>query len=260
MNTHAAVYGAPALYDLAFGYRDFARECAFLGGVYERRRGRAPGSFLELAAGPARHALQMCAGGARTAALDLSPAMAAYAGAQAEARGLTMPYLIADMTAFESPDRFDLVACLLNSATYLMTDEAFGAHLDRVHAVLADGGIYVLELPHPLDGKTTSAWTVQDEAGALDVQWLHESTADARVTRARVRLEYRPRAGGAPVIVEDEALHRRYSRADLEALVARSGRFEIDGVFGALDEAVPLESAAAWRMVMVLAKRALTAP
>ena len=59
MNPHASVYGAPALYDLAFGYRDFARECAFLRGVYERRWGRPPQSFLELAAGPARHALQM---------------------------------------------------------------------------------------------------------------------------------------------------------------------------------------------------------
>jgi SAM-dependent methyltransferase len=231
--------------------------------VYQRRRGAAPGNFLELAAGPARHALQMRADGLRAAALDLSPEMAAYALTKASERGLTLPYLVADMTAFETPDRFDLVACMLSSATYLLTDDAFGAHLERVHAALADGGLYVLELPHPadLDGaaktknKTRSTWTARDDGGELDVSWLDEETPDARIIRARVRLAYRPRDGGPPVIVEDEASHRRYSRADIEVLIARNGRFDIGGVYGALDERVNLDDASAWRMLVVLERR-----
>jgi len=255
MTSHAAVYGAAALYDLAFGYRDFARECAFLRGVHDRRRDQPLRSFLELAAGPARHALEMCAAGVRAAALDLSPEMAAYATAKASERGLTLPYLVADMTSFAHPETFDVVASMLCSATYLMTDDAFIAHLDRVHAALVDGGLYVMELPYPADrneSKTKSTWTARDGAGELDVSWLDEETADPRITRARVRLEYRPFDGSPPTLIEDEALQRLYSRADVEALVARSGRFAIDGVFGALDEAVPLDAESAWRMLVVL--------
>ena len=256
MTSHAAVYGAAALYDLAFGYRDFARECDFLRRVHDMFRGQPPRSFLELAAGPARHALEMAAAGVRAAALDLSPEMAAYATANADERGVTLPYLVADMTSFAHPDTFDLVASMLCSATYLLTDEAFVAHLDRVHAVLANGGLYVMELPDPsFRNKTKSAWTARDGAGELDVRWLDEETAEARILRARVRLEYRPFDGSPPLLVEDEALQRLYSLTDIEALIARRGRFEIAGLFGALDEGVPLDSEAAWRMLVVLKKR-----
>src|SRR5262245_37216666 len=123
MTAHALVYGAPALYDLAFSYRYFARECSFLRGVYERRRGRPLRSFLELAAGPARHALGMCVAGVRATALDLSPKMAAYTATRAGELGLLLPYLVADMTAFETDDRFDLAASMLCSASYLLTDD-----------------------------------------------------------------------------------------------------------------------------------------
>jgi SAM-dependent methyltransferase len=253
---HAAVYGAPALYDLAFGYRNYAGECDFLRRVHEMLRGQPPRSFLELAAGPARHALEMAAAGLRTAALDLSPEMAAYAAAKAGERGLTVPYLVADMTSFTHPDTFDLVANMLCSATYLLTDEAFVAHLDRVDAVLADGGLYVMELVDPSDRtKAKSAWTARDAAGELDVNWFGEKTADARTIRVRIRLEYRPFDGSPPTIVEDEALQRLYSCADVERLIARRGHFEIAGLFGALDEGVPLDDDAAWRDLVVLRKR-----
>lgn len=256
MNTHAAVYGAPGLYDLAFGYRDYAGECDFLRRAHDMFCGQPPRSFLELAAGPARHALEMAAAGLRTAALDLSPEMAAYAAAKAGERGLTLPYLVADMTSFAHPDTFDLVANMLCSATYLLTDDAFAAHLDRVHAVLADGGLYVMELVDPSDRKKAkSTWTARDAAGELDVRWLGEETADARIIRARVRFEYRPFNGSPPTLVEDEALQRLYSCADVERLIARRGHFEIAGLFGAVDEGVPLDDDAAWRDLVVLKKR-----
>jgi len=259
MNPHAAVYGAPALYDLAFSYRDFARECTFLRDVFARRRRHPVGSFLELGAGPARHALEMRRSGVRATALDLAPEMAAYTVGVARASGLTVPYLVSDMTAFHVPERFELAASMLCSASYLLTDDAFVAHLDHVGAALDDDGVYVLELPHPadesVDGKprTKSAWTMRDDAGELAVRWHEERVAGTSgIFRALVHMSYRPADGGPAVLVEDEANLRRYSDADIRALVARNGRFEIAGVFGALDEAVPLDAEDAWRMVVVL--------
>src|SRR6187399_2309006 len=98
MQEHSTIYSAAELYDLAFSYRDVAKEARFLVRLYERRRGRAPSTFLELAAGPARHALALGQLGLDVAALDLSPAMAEYSRRIANERGLTFPYLVADMT------------------------------------------------------------------------------------------------------------------------------------------------------------------
>jgi SAM-dependent methyltransferase len=64
-----SIYSMPALYDLAFGYRDFEQEVDFLLNVHEKATRRSSSSsdkaattkqpyhILELAAGPARHSL-----------------------------------------------------------------------------------------------------------------------------------------------------------------------------------------------------------
>jgi SAM-dependent methyltransferase len=255
------VYDAPALYDLAFGYRNYAHEASFLRGVYERRRQRPPRSFLEIAAGPARHALAMAALGLEVAALDRSPAMAAHARRTAAEQGVELPYVVDDMAAFALPRSFDLAACMIASASYLLRDEDFVAHLRCVRAVMARGGIYVIELAHPseLDGaaKTKDTWTMRDAGGELDVAWIsrEESFDPADKTKVHhVRMIYRPHAGD-PVVLEDESRQRGFSRADIEALVAAAGGFEIEGLLGALDEAVALDAEGAWRMVVVLGAR-----
>ncbi|KAH8059994.1 hypothetical protein JL722_4948 [Aureococcus anophagefferens] len=58
----ASVYESPELYDAAFGFRDFASEVDFLLGAHERHGSTGPAaSVLELAAGPARHAVEAAA-------------------------------------------------------------------------------------------------------------------------------------------------------------------------------------------------------
>ena len=87
------VYDAPALYDAAFGFRDFADEVDFLFAAHERhgKTGGAPQRVLELAAGPARHAVEAASRGARSHAIDLSPAMAAHGAAIVRAASTAPP-------------------------------------------------------------------------------------------------------------------------------------------------------------------------
>ncbi|MCC7539707.1 MAG: class I SAM-dependent methyltransferase, partial [Deltaproteobacteria bacterium] len=106
--THRAIYAAPFVYDLAFSYRDIDRERTFLADVYERRRGRGPASFVELAAGPARHALAFAAMGIRSHAVDLSPEMVAYGRELADARNVHLAYERGDMRSFTLEAPVDL--------------------------------------------------------------------------------------------------------------------------------------------------------
>ncbi|MEO8180963.1 MAG: class I SAM-dependent methyltransferase [Deltaproteobacteria bacterium] len=255
MMEHATIYDAAALYDLAFSYRDFPKETRFLRQLYAQRLGREPRSFLELAAGPARHALEMRAEGLDVAALDLSAAMAAHSQHRARERGLPFQYVVGDMTNFAFDRNFDLIACMLCSATYLLTDEQFQRHLSCVRAALADDGVYILELPHPdeaSEAKTSERWTMKDERGELSVEWC-EAAAENKLLTIDVRLEYRPRDGRPPQLVVDRGRQRDISEADLSQM-ARATGFVVSDVFGALDEAVALHDPKAWRMVAVLRK------
>jgi SAM-dependent methyltransferase len=255
---HGTIYEAAALYDLAFSYRDFPRESRFLSMLYEARRGRKPRTFLELAAGPGRHALEMQAAGVTATALDVVPEMAEYARNKAAERGVDLDYLVADMTRFETARRFDLAACMLCSGTYLITDAAFRSHLGAVHAALTEDGMYVLELPHPSEldrPKTKGEWTMRDAAGELFVEWIEDETArDGNTWLARVRFEYRPLEGSAPRIVSDASRQRDFTPAEIESFAAETG-FLVEDVFGALDENIALDHEKAWRMLVVLRRK-----
>ena len=56
---HERIYAAARYYDIAFAYRDFAEECDFLIRAAALHLGRDPSSVLELAAGPANHAIEL---------------------------------------------------------------------------------------------------------------------------------------------------------------------------------------------------------
>jgi SAM-dependent methyltransferase len=256
---HGDIYGAAELYDLAFSYRDYAHEAAFLRRTFEDRAGRPPARFLELAAGPGRHALAMAATGVASTCVDLSPAMSSYARGLAERHGVALACVTADMRSFELADRFELAACMLCSATYLLTDADFIAHLKAVARCLGPDGRYILELPHPGDhdgaGTTKDAWTVQSEAGALEVTWRElaasRTAAGPTIIDCLARLVFTPTTGPR-VIIEQRSSQRAIPRAELEHLVAASGAFALEHLWGALDPTIELEGPRAWRMVAVL--------
>ena len=76
--SHHRVYERAEIYDIAFDFRDYEAQGNFLLQCHEELRGRPAKSWLELAAGPARHTLEMARRGLSCTALDLSPAMVHY--------------------------------------------------------------------------------------------------------------------------------------------------------------------------------------
>lgn len=241
---------------MAFSYRDFAAEARFLRSLFEHRRARAAESFLELAAGPARHAIEMLREGLRGSALDCSPAMVAYGRARAAELRLPLEYDEGDMTRFEVRRPFDLAACMLCSASYLLTDDAFQSHLECVRRALSPDGMYVLELSHPAEltgvQKSNSSWRIRDSAGELEMTWGGEPTEG--IFLADVRLVFRPFDGSAPVEVIDQARQRGYDLPELVRLAERSG-FSSEVVLGGFDERLALADPKAYRMILGLKPR-----
>lgn len=185
----SSVYADPELYELAFGFRDFDSEAAFLARMCRAHAGRAMRSVLELGAGPAWHSVSCVTtqGPCVAVALDNTPAMLKRASQRALERGCeeSVAVVAGDMTRLDAralkrtaqtlvPTRqklsdttddrsnrsnddsrefagFDVVTVLLGTAAHLTAPEDAEACLRGAADCLAPGGIVVLELEHPYD-------------------------------------------------------------------------------------------------------------
>lgn len=256
---HRQIYDQARLYDLAFSFRDVPAECNTLAALLRRHAGREPLSVLELAAGPARHAREFARRGAAAAALDSVPAMGRYALDRAREDGVAIEAVCADMVDFQLGRRFDLVVLLMDSASYLLDNDAVIRHLRSVADHLADDGLYVLEMCHPRDafgigGSTRSDWTQELDGRRVSTQWGAEGDAFDPITQVEqvtVTLDWAGPEGNGRLV--ETARQRRFTATEFDALVRASGCFEVLDRLGALTPPVPFDNArAAWRMVPVL--------
>ncbi|HVY61626.1 MAG TPA: class I SAM-dependent methyltransferase, partial [Planctomycetota bacterium] len=134
------MYDKPLIYDIAFGYRDIPAEVDCLLAWAARSLGRAPASALELAAGPADHAIELASRGLAAGALDREASMCDYAREKAARRGVAVDVSCADMIDFDlGGRRFDLAATMLDSLCHVPTVPALERHLRAVARHLAPG-------------------------------------------------------------------------------------------------------------------------
>ncbi|MGH3390285.1 MAG: class I SAM-dependent methyltransferase, partial [Actinomadura sp.] len=215
-------------------------------------------TVLELAAGPAEHAREFARRGIAATALDLSPAMCAYAAGQAELAGVALDVVQADMTSFELGRRFDLVITMLDSTSHLMTLDAFVAHLDRAAAHLAPDGLYIIEMSHPADRltgepKTSTTWQVTRGDVEATVRWGEPHDRLDPITQiADDHVTITVTENGRTRVIQDIVPYRFWTATELTAAIRLSGALEIIAQHGDFTDDLPLDSPAAWRMITTL--------
>ncbi len=263
------IYDEPELYQLACAYRDVSTEAdALLGWCAEHYRGTdTVGSVLELAAGPAEHARELARRGLRATALDRSPAMCAYATAQAKTTGVDLDVVEADMRDFRVDERFDLAITMLNSACHLFTLDDLVPHLTAVAAHLVIGGLYIVELAHPADffapePRTSSEWTI--EAGGMQAQVRWGGRQDTIDPLTQVTAEHMTitatAADGTIRTVSDVVPNRFWTLTEFTAAVrlanaanaanAAAG-LTLAATYGDFDLTTTLDGPTAWRMILI---------
>jgi SAM-dependent methyltransferase len=257
------IYDQPEFYAAACAYRDVPADVTALLRWWNRFGTGAtlPSSVLELAAGPAEHARALAARGADATALDLNPAMCAWARAKAAEAGLRLAVVEGDMRDFSIPPpaSFDLVITMLNSLCHLMTLADLLAHFASVAAHLADGGLYVVELAHPADyfagePSTSSEWTTAIDGGNVTVRWggRHDRIDPVtQVTEEHVMVTYRKRDGSVRTVT-DVVPNRFWTATEFEAALRLDGSFSVAARYGDFDHDLGLDVPGAWRMIFVL--------
>lgn len=252
----SGIYDDPWAYELACSFRNVAAEVDVLLG-WCAESGARPASVLELAAGPAEHAREFARRGLAATALDLNPAMCAYA-ARAGAR---IEVVRDDMTRFDLGRRFDLVVTMLDSTSHLMTLDAFVAHLHRVAAHLSPGGLYVVEMSHPRDRlgddpSVSTGWTVERGGVRASVRWGEPSDRLDPVTQiADDHVTMTITDGGGTRVIRDVVPYRFWTATELDAAIRLAGGLDVAaryGDFGTGEDAVALTDPEAWRMITIL--------
>lgn len=208
-----SIYSMPAMYDLAFGYRNFEEEVNFLLKAHEKYSpcGEKPKRVLELAAGPARHsitALSLPDTPVRAVtALDSSPEMVAYAKevALTELEYSQQKYLeivSGDMCqsimeqCSDSLELYDTAWILLGSMAHLTTNADVIACFQSAYDALTPDGTLILEMSHPRETFsmvecTRNGWEVPLEDddgetfGELQIVWGDQDDHFDPITQIR---------------------------------------------------------------------------
>lgn len=253
------VYDLPEIYDIAFGYRDVAREARVLLRWYADFAGRPPPRrVVELACGPGAHALAFARLGAEVIAIDRGDSMCLYAERAAQAANLDVEVICADMTDFSVSAPCDLAISMLDSVSHLTTLDQMINHLRGVRAALRPGGLYIAEMAHPGDfmtrrPRTVTRWVQRRGDTQVRIAWGADGDAFDPTTQmglATVLLRV-TNAQGIRTLV-DQVEYRRWTRVEVEA-AARLAGLEAAAWFGALDADVPFDNEpGSWRMVPVL--------
>ena len=255
------IYDEPELYEAACAYRDVPAEVDALlrwCGKHREPGSGPPRSVLELAAGPAAHARDLARRGLEAAALDLSAAMCARARDLAEAAGIPLSVVEADMRDFSLRSRFDLAITMLNSLCHLLTLDDLLRHLASVARHLVPGGLYIVEFAHPADyftaeRRTSSEWSTDVDGGTVSVRWGAKDQIDpvTQITREHVSVTYHKR--GEPVrTVADVVPNRFWTATEMAAAIRLAGGFAVAASYGDFDADLPVDAVEAWRMIFVL--------
>jgi len=103
------------------------------------------GAVLDLACGTGRHAVDLGARGYEVVGFDLSLAMLARAGDEAQDRGVKLNFVQGDMRDMTFEAQFDGVFCWNTSFGYF-EEEKNAQVVDRVHRALKAGGLFLLDV------------------------------------------------------------------------------------------------------------------
>jgi len=255
-----SIYQVPKLYDAAFSYRDIRAEIHVITEWYlSITHGRPLANVLDLASGPANHAIEYMRRGVKATALDTSAEMMRYAVDKAKQERLALRTESQDFIDFQMQESFDLALLMLDSACHILTARDMIKHLQCVGRHLNPGGLYVMELAKPaIKGHKPSVsnnWRVCEKDTEVEVQWGSENdTYDAKKGIVATTVTMKGRVDGQSVSVTETLQTKVWTQHAIEKAISTSGAFAIARRRGAFISGCSNGDSAAWRLIYVLKK------
>ena len=250
-----------ALYDAAFGYRDFSGERDFLLACSRAHGSRTVRRIASWACAAGRHVHAFADVGVEGLGIDDSADLcelgrrlsSSFRDAQ------TVEFLVAPLDARVSATEVDLSFTMLSAIHRLTSESAIVAHLDAAAELLAVGGVHVIEATHPSDLEVarakTVAWTELRGRFAVHSRFNLDVKHRARDGTLTATLDVRATDTEASAVVATLQQQERWlvpDAAGWERIVEKSGRFEIAAMLGDFHLDVGCDQPGAWRTILVL--------
>lgn len=259
-------YRLAKAYDIAFGDREFDKECDFLEFCFDKyckiENKNSQKYFLELGAGPARHVREMARRGWNSTALDISEDMCIYAFSESKNENLNIKTVCADIIHFDLPEPVSLTATLMESISHILTNDQMISHLKSVSRNLLPGGLYIIEATHPMHyfpDNEPNSWTSYDGGTKVEITFGDPGDYFNTVTQIwNITSKLKITGEGTEHSVETKSQIRWYLAQEIKALIDLSGEFDECFFFGSLYSIPPCElddSEKSDSMVIVLRKK-----
>jgi SAM-dependent methyltransferase len=158
------------------------REASFIEDRLGIERG---GSLLDLACGTGRHAIELARRGYEVVGFDLSLAMLARAGEEAQDRDVKINFVQGDMREMTFDEQFDGVYCWSTSFGYF-EEEKNNNVIERVRRALKAGGLLLLDVANRdfvVRQSPSLAWFEGDGCVCMDEMNIDFITSRMRVKR-----------------------------------------------------------------------------
>jgi SAM-dependent methyltransferase len=251
-------YVHPEVYEVAFSFRDYSSAVDFIVEAAGKAGLAQIGTVVDLGCGPGQYCREFARRGVKSFGVDLSPEMVAYAQQKCSVQRLDCRILQADFRDFQLPQKADLAVCMMATFGCLLSNSDVTDHLGAVADNLTDGGIYVIEFPHPRDlydpeRNKKDVWDIEKGGMKVHTDWGSDGVFDplTEIDSATVKMSYEKDGRTFSFCSPDHA--RRLGFGQFRTLVKLSGRFEIVATYGDLDVYRPLDnSRKSWRMIPVL--------
>ncbi len=143
------------------------------------------GAVLDLACGTGQHAIELARRGYRVVAFDLSLAMLARAGDEAQERNAKLNFVQGDMREMTFVEQFDGVYCW-NTSFGFFEEEKNALVVDRIHDALKSGGLFLLDVVNRdfiVPQSPSLAWFEGDGCVCMDEMVVDFITSRMRVKR-----------------------------------------------------------------------------
>lgn len=218
------IYDHPDLYDLAFAWRDPAREWRKILALIHTVGCPWPRRVLDLACGTSLLAPVAIVSGCAWRGIDPSPTMRAGARGRAPAARFEAGTLLDSAPGPRADLVLNLLGCLY------LDDHQLESHLALVARCLVPGGCYLLEWPalHDPISDHHDRWRVRSDDTAMVCDFAIEALPGRRM---REVMRLRGWRSGSVVRCREEHVSRCWSAEELARRIRAQGDFDLLGIW-----------------------------
>ncbi|MBU6231231.1 MAG: class I SAM-dependent methyltransferase [Patescibacteria group bacterium] len=231
------VYDNPKYYDIAFSFRDIAKEVDFLEQIIKNESLIPVKTVLEIASGNSPHMSELCRRGYDYVGLEQNEEMIEYSTKTIEDLGLKAEIIRGDLRNFRTNKQADCALLFLGSF-YVTDDHELQSHMDSVAHSVRGGGLYFLDgavLFFPEDFGIQT-WEMERDGVKVittyDPKWIDERNG---LSDARIILEIEE--NGEKKVIEHTETRKLYRINDFIAKAEATSKWEHVSDFSDFDAA-----------------------